>query len=83
MMKIKISMMLCMIWSTTIRAQEFDYEADISPVVSGGYSKIELTPEVLGKVKENLSDLRIYDLSGVEQPYLIEEESLSAKNTYI
>ncbi len=78
MMKIKISFLLSIIWSLTIQAQGFNYEADLSPIVSSGYYKIELTPEVLGKTNSNLSDLRIYDLTGIEQPYLIDQESSSA-----
>lgn len=80
MMKIKISFLLSIIWSLTIQAQGFNYEADLSPIVSSGYYKIELTSEVLGKTSSNLSDLRIYDLAGIEQPYLIDQESSSATN---
>lgn len=76
MMRIKISIILFMIWSSTTHAQKFDYEADLSPISLSGYYTIELPPEALGKMNHNLSDLRIYDLSSIEQPYLIEQESL-------
>ncbi|MEQ8365040.1 MAG: hypothetical protein RH948_19355 [Cyclobacteriaceae bacterium] len=72
---------LSLFWSWTATAQEFGYEVDLLPVKESGFHKIQLTPAVLGKVDGILSDLRIYDLAGVEQPYLIEKEAFKETNT--
>jgi len=81
MMKIKISLIVTLFCSLGINAQEFSYEVDIEPSSESGYHKVQLTPEVLGKTNGRLSDLRIYNGAGVEQPYVVEKESLRATQT--
>lgn len=77
-MKIKISVFLMLIGSLALQAQDFDYEIDFETVATTGYYKIGLTPEVLGKSNLNLSDLRVYNSVGVEQPFLVDQESKNA-----
>ncbi|MGL1888720.1 MAG: hypothetical protein OCD76_19560 [Reichenbachiella sp.] len=83
MIKKRISWAICMIWSTTIYAQDFTHQASIEPIFANGFHKIVLSPELLGKANTSLSDLRIYDNDGIEQPYLIQRESsISTKSSF-
>ncbi|WP_147407460.1 hypothetical protein [Reichenbachiella sp. MSK19-1] len=75
MMKRKISWAICLLWSSVIYAQDFTHTTEIEPVSTDGYHKILLSPELLGMANSNLSDLRIYDEAGVQQPYFIQRES--------
>lgn len=58
-------------------AQEFKYEAKIDPVKEKGYYKIALSPQLLGKLNLDVSDLRIVDTANNEVPYFISQEKES------
>lgn len=51
-----------------------EWSATLPPVVHDGYYSIVLSPEVTGRSREDLSDLRLLDPSGKEVAYLIERE---------
>lgn len=74
-MKIKISWLLFLLYAPCVYGQEFNFEATVTPVTQAGYYKVMLSPELLGKLKTNQSDLRIYDSSDKEQPYVLYRES--------
>ena len=74
MMKRKLSWLICLLWASHVYGQEFSYEAKVAPVSTSGYYKITLSPELLGKLDPYRSDLRIYDGSGKEQPYILHSE---------
>jgi hypothetical protein len=75
MMKRKISWLICLVWSSALSAQEFNFETKIEVPKSSGFHKIMLSPELLGQAQLDLSDLRIYDENSVEQPYFVQRES--------
>ncbi|MDH5367496.1 MAG: hypothetical protein OEW67_10945 [Cyclobacteriaceae bacterium] len=54
--------------------QEYTYKADVASINETAYYKIVLSPELLGKLKTDQSDLRIFDNNGKEQPYLRHQE---------
>ncbi|MEO9802609.1 MAG: hypothetical protein ABJF04_05140 [Reichenbachiella sp.] len=74
MMQNKISWLICLLFGFNLQAQEFTYEASVTPVSEQGFYSIVLSPELLGKLKSDHSDLRIYDDDGQEQPYLLKVE---------
>ncbi|UXX78369.1 hypothetical protein N7E81_13490 [Reichenbachiella carrageenanivorans] len=84
MMKRKNSWLLgVLLISTSVFGQEFAYEASLLQVRDAGYYQVMLSPELLGQAKPNLSDVRIYDKAGVEQPYLLRrEQEVSTKSLF-
>lgn len=74
MKKNKISWLICLLCSSLAYGQEFTYEATLDPVTESAYYKIALSPMLLGKLRTDHSDLRIYDNDGIEQPYLLRQE---------
>ena len=56
-------------------SQQYKYQAEIKKVKKTSYHKITLSPELLGKLRENQTDIRIYDtLQNIEIPYFSEQE---------
>jgi hypothetical protein len=55
-------------------AQRHRWAAPLEPVSRAGYYRISLPPSVTGKLKEDLSDIRLYRGTH-EEPYLHEQES--------
>ncbi len=58
-----------------ILAQSFRYQAQVGPVVQSGYHRIELPPDVLGRLQDGLADLRLYDGHKREVPYLLTRQT--------
>lgn len=50
------------------------WSAPLAPVERGGYYTVVLSPEVIGRSREDLSDLRLLDSAGKEVAYLVERE---------
>lgn len=63
----------CLVAAMTMRAQP-QWSAPIAPVERTGYYTIMLSPEVVGRSREDLADLRLLDSSGKEVAYLVERE---------
>ncbi len=55
-------------------AQTFLYEAKLDTVPADGFYKISLNPLIMGKLKPNLSDIRLYEGSSQEIPYILQQE---------
>lgn len=67
----------------TVFAQDFKYEAKLGQVPLEGFYSIDLQPQVLSKLKADLSDLRIYENSQNEEiPYLLQKENGSFDVSY-
>lgn len=64
--------------ATLSKAQDFRKEARLQPVEQNGFYNILLTPEITGSLKEDLSDIRLYDADGHEVPYLLRSEQPKA-----
>ena len=75
MMKRRTSWLLGLCVSVQTFAQDFKFETAVPEVTESGYYRIELSPELLGQTERALSDLRVYDQAGVEQPYVTQRES--------
>lgn len=78
-MKKLIKFFFCLVPLVSI-GQGYQYEAEINPVETQGYYKVLLSPELLGKLKSDFSDLRIYDENGKEQPYFLNTEQRSSSD---
>lgn len=59
------------------------WSAPLAPVERDGYYTIVLSPEVVGRSREDLSDLRLLDSSGKEVAYLIEREPTMYERTWM
>ncbi len=55
--------------------QNFDYKADVSKVSENGFCKILLSQEVTSKLKNDFSDVRIYNSQNIEVPYILRAEN--------
>jgi hypothetical protein len=60
-MKIISAFLLFIVCVSKIDAQQFRYEAKIDAVDSDGFYKIELSPQIVSRLNESHSDLRIVD----------------------
>lgn len=54
--------------------QEFAYKSEVAPVTDTAYYRITLSPDLLGQLRPDQSDLRLYSDDGQEQPYLLRQE---------
>ncbi|MBO0934415.1 hypothetical protein [Fibrella aquatilis] len=61
--------------STPVFAQSFTYKVDVKPGVSSGYQRIMLSPDVLGRLNDQLGDMRLYDRRQREVPYLLVQQT--------
>ncbi len=59
------------------------WTAPLEPVEQGGYYTIVLSPEVTGRSRDDLADLRLVDASGKEVAYLIEQEPPLYEHTWL
>ena len=55
--------------------QTFNYQADISKHKTDGFCKILLSQEVTSKLKNNFTDIRIYNSENIEIPYILRTEN--------
>lgn len=78
-----LSTAILWLFSAALFGQTFGYESLIEPVEQVGYYKVSLAPALLGKMKPDLSDLRIYDGNGKETPYTtIRENRVSTTSLF-
>ncbi len=59
------------------------WSAPLSPVDADGYYTIVLSPEVIGRSRADLSDLRLIDPAGKEVAYLVEHEPAIHERTWM
>lgn len=52
-------------------AQTFRKEAPVAPVPADGFYRVLLPPSVTSNLKQDFSDVRIYDKDSIETPYLV------------
>lgn len=71
MNKVLCFLTTCWLFSPAIRAQSFRFRADVDSVQQSGYYQILLPPNVVGRLNDNLTDVRIYDNRDHEIPYLL------------
>lgn len=81
MMKRRTSWLIGLFISVQAYGQDFRFEAAVSTGADSGFYRIELSPELLGQTERDLSDLRLYDDKGEEQPYIIQSESAVARQS--
>lgn len=78
MMIRKNSWLLGLIFTLNVQAQEFDFSAEVQAIPADAYYRIDLSPELLGQLRLDHADLRLYDSEGQEQPYLLRKEQAVA-----
>jgi hypothetical protein len=64
----------CSLLSGLLTYAQPQWSAPLGPVERDGYYTIVLSPEVVGRSREDLSDLRLLDSTGKEVAYLVERE---------
>ena len=63
-------------------AKDFKYASPIQTNHSKGYQQIDLSPQILGLVHPNFSDLRLLDSNQNEVPYILRKESLVSMHSF-
>lgn len=63
-------------------AGNFQYQSAIDSISQDGFHKILLIPEVISALKNDYSDIRIFDSENNEIPYLLTKESAIRSNSY-
>ena len=69
--------LLLTLWLTSLssQGQPFAFRAAVSRVAQDGFYRIALPPTVVGQLNDQLSDVRLYDGTARETPYLLKRES--------
>jgi hypothetical protein len=55
-------------------AQQYDWQAPMATPTQAGYQRIQLSPEITGRLQPDLSDLRLYNSREQEIPYVLQTE---------
>lgn len=74
---------LCCLCADVLMHAQPHWSAPIAPVDRAGYYTIVLSPEVVGRSREDLADLRLLDSAGKEVAYLIEREPAMYERTWL
>jgi len=65
-------------------AQDFDFSASVPVVDTGGYHAIVLDPELVGRSKDRLQDVRLKDESGKNVPFVMQQdEAISSETVFV
>jgi hypothetical protein len=69
--------LLSTLWLTSLssQGQPFAFRAAVTRVAQDGFYRIALPPTVVGQLNDQLSDVRLYDGTARETPYLLKRES--------
>lgn len=68
---------IALVVTGSLYSQDYHYQTVIEQNTNKGFYKVELSPEILGKLNANFSDLRLMDNEHTEQSYYIEKEVFS------
>jgi hypothetical protein len=72
-LKALLMLMVLLSWHAA-EAQQYHWKAPVAAPSQPGYQRILLTPAIVGRLQPDLSDLRLYNSSGQEVPYLLKAE---------
>ena len=75
MKKYTLAVMLVMGSILNSNAQQFAYKSKVDKVKKDGFYKIKLSPEISAQSNAYMNDLRLFDQTGKEVPYLYKKES--------
>jgi hypothetical protein len=84
MLNMKKTILAALIYLTGFHpasAQKFSMEAKLGPVSESGFYDILLTPEITTHLKEDFSDIRLYDSADREISYIFRKEQ--AQTTHV
>lgn len=81
MQKFSIILIFVLI-SVAAKAQNFEWEVKLEKVPADGFFDILLRPEITAKLNENFGDIRLYDKSNNEIPYILHREAKENWSTY-
>ncbi len=79
-----VSLILPVMLSQTLtQAQSFQYRADLAPVKKSGYHRIVLPPAIVGRLNNELGDIRLYDDQGQEVPYVLDRANVGQSRQFV
>ena len=76
-MKKGLFIMFSLLITGSLFSQGYQWQADVSKNDSTTFYKIDLEPDVVAKLNDRFSDIRIKDEKGKDVPYFIEKEPFS------
>jgi hypothetical protein len=81
----KILLFITIIWlSSNVSAQDWHWQADLDDIAKDGFYKINISPEIVSASENNNGDIRIYDASDNEIPFIIDkEQSVNLKEFFV
>lgn len=71
MKKLLLLLAILLLLSPIVQAQSFRFRANVDAVQQSGFYRILLPPDVVGRLNDNLTDVRLYDKQDKEVPYLL------------
>ncbi len=72
---ISLLIILLIISVTTSYGQTFRWKSDLAPVKKTSFYQILISPSIFAKLNDSESDLRIFDQSNTEIPYIFNQEN--------
>jgi hypothetical protein len=82
MMKKSISTILFICFVLLGYGKKFDYSSSIKTDHPKGYQQIDLSPQLLGQLSSNYSDLRLLDSNQNEVPYVLRKEPFVSMKSF-
>lgn len=80
-MKLKAIFLILLVKTATVYGQEFSAEAKLPPVEADGFYSIAITPALSALTNSDYSNIRIYNQTKAEVPYLFQQEALQYYST--
>ena len=71
MNKLLCLLTVCWLIAPKSQGQSFRFRATVDTVLQSGFHRIALPPSVVGRLSDNLTDIRLYDNQKLEVPYLL------------
>ena len=83
-MKNKLIACVLLACCLSLYPQKYGWESDVAPVPADGFYKIMLSPAICGKMQPDLRDIRLYDSTGTELPYLLSvQQRVSSLESFV
>lgn len=73
----KLIVALSILFSSGLYSQGYQYQSEITKNPTTGFYKVEIEPNILGKLNYNFADLKLVDDKNEAVPYYLEKEDFS------
>lgn len=73
LLRLSITFVMCLVLCNGFAQDRFRFSTATDTVLADGFYKINLLPDITAKCRPTLADLRLFDTSGKQVPYIIKD----------